>query len=230
MTVLGLFFAGSVLFVNGLSLLVRIEPAAAAPVNAFVGLLLLGVVASVAIPVRDLSLASNRELLISSVGFLLFAFTYVWVAINHWTGAPGTGLGWYCLWAAGVSMFLAIVYVLRLHDPKYGVLWALWAVLFTLFFAHFALGQQRLAWAIGWATTIEAVITTTIPAALMLLGEWPKVSAGVAIGVGSTGMLVITLLLVRSSGAGRPVTVSAAPITEPPLTGVPDSPRRTGGR
>lgn len=199
MTSLGLFFVGSVLFINGLSLLGRVDAAGAAPVNAFVGTLLIGVVAFIVIPVKDLSLSANRDLIVGSVGFLLFAFTYLWVAVNNWTGAPGAGLGWYCFWAAGVAAFLAILNFARYHDPRFGMLWVLWTVLFSLFFLVLAGGQERLGWATGWVTTIEAFITTTIPGALLLLGQWNNMSDGVAIGAGVVALVVFALLLARSA-------------------------------
>lgn len=205
MTSLGLFFAGSVLFINGLSFLGRWDASEAAPINALVGTLLLGVVASIVIPVRDLTLAANRDTIVGSVGFLLFAFTYLWVAINNWSGASGRALGWYCLWAAGVSLFLALVNFARYHDPRFGMLWLLWTVLFTLFFLVLALEQKQLEWATGWATTIEAFITTTVPGALLLLGKWRSVSGDVAVGAGSGTILLIMVLAIRCAPPGSGV-------------------------
>jgi hypothetical protein len=212
MTSLGLFFVGAVLFVNGLSLLGRIDAAAAAPINAFVGLLLVGVTAFLVVPVRDLGLAENRDVIVGAVGFLLFAFTYLWVALNNWTGANGTGLGWYCAWAAGVAAFLAIVNFARYDDPRFGMLWLLWTLLFSLFFCVLALGAGRLAWATGWVTVIEAFITTTIPGALLLLGEWTSLADAVAIGAGLLAIVVFAALLVRP-----PRAVAPPPVGDPDL-------------
>src|SRR5262249_61954175 len=47
---LGLFFVGPVLLINGLSLLGRVDAKAAAPVNAFTGVLLIGVTLYIDLP------------------------------------------------------------------------------------------------------------------------------------------------------------------------------------
>lgn len=210
MTSLGLFFVGAVLFVNGLSLLGKVDAGGAAPINAFVGALLIGVTAFVVIPIKDLELAANRDLVLGVMGFLLFAFTYLWVAINNWTGAGGAGLGWYCAWAAGVAAFLAVLNFVRYDDPRFGMLWVLWAILFSLFFCVLALSMDRLGWATGWVAVIEAFITTTIPGALLLLGEWSTMSDAVAIGAGLLTIAVFTALLMR-----RPPQPAAQPVLEP---------------
>jgi putative amide transporter protein len=195
-TSIGLFFAGSVLFINGLSLLGRCDAASAAPVNAFVGTLLLAVVASTVLRVKNPAAPENQQTILGAVGFLLFAFTYLWVAINSWTGASGTGLGWYCLWAAGASLFLAAINFASFHDPRFGMLWVLWAILFALFFLVLGLEVEGLKRLTGWATTIEAFVTTTIPGALLLLGEWRSVSGAAAVAAG-----LITIVLAALLGA-----------------------------
>ncbi len=58
-------------------------------------MLLVGVVAFIRILAGD----SHGSAIFTAVGFLLLAFTYLGVALSHWTGAPGAALGWYCLWA-----------------------------------------------------------------------------------------------------------------------------------
>lgn len=198
MTSLGLFFVGAVLFINGLSLVGRVDAGGAAPVNAFVGSLLVGVTAFIVVPVKDLGIAENRDVIVGSVGFLLFAFTYLWVALNNWTGHSGSGLGWYCLWAAGVATFLAVLNFARYDDPRFGMLWVMWAVLFTMFFVVLALELTRYTRATGWLTVMEAFVTTTVPGALLLTGEWENVSGGVAVGVGLATLVVFATLLVRS--------------------------------
>jgi putative amide transporter protein len=215
-TSIGLFLAGSVLFINGLSLLGRCDAASAAPVNAFVGTLLLAIVASTLLHVTNPAAPQNQQATFGAVGFLLFAFTYLWVAINSWTGASGTGLGWYCLWAAAASLFLAVVNFTRFHDPRFGMLWLLWAVLFTLFFLVRGLELKALERATGWATTIEAFVTTTIPGALLLLGEWRSVSDAAAVAVG-----LITIVLVGLLGARGFARSHARPshADQPPVRG-----------
>ena len=178
MTSIGLLFIGAVLVANGLVLLGRIEPKAAAPINALVGLLLVGVTLWLAVPTRDLAVAASQDQVISAAGFLLFALTYLWVALNAWTGHEPAGLGWYCAWAAAVSAFFAVVAFGRLDDPREGLLWVLWTVLFGAFFALLALGRDEIRRAGGWLASMEAAVTTTVPGALMLLGEWTALATG----------------------------------------------------
>ncbi len=122
MAALGLLFVGSVLFVNGLALLGRVDPQAAAPINLFVGTLLVVVVLWLALPASD-----DLTPVFTAAGFLLFGFVYLYVGIGNLTGHAGTGIGWYCAWAAGVSLVIALVTFVRDGDVKFGTLWLLWA-------------------------------------------------------------------------------------------------------
>lgn len=203
MTSIGLFFAGPVLFVNGLSLLGRCNASDAAPVNALVGTLLLAVVAWSLLQLKNPTAPGNQQAILGAVGFLLFAFTYLWVAIDNWTGASGSGLGWYCLWAAGACAFLAVLNFASYHDPRFGMLWVLWAVLFILFFLVLGLEVKALERLAGWAATVEAFVTTTIPGALLLLGEWRAVSGAVAVGTGLATIMLVAMLGAWSHGLAR---------------------------
>lgn len=91
MTSIGLFFSGSVLFVNGVDLLGGCDATETAPVKAFVGVLLVAVVAIICTSPTSF----DQSAMFSAVGFLVFAFTYLGVAINTWTRGSGVALGWY---------------------------------------------------------------------------------------------------------------------------------------
>ena len=139
MSAVSLFFNGAVLFENGHTLLGRIEPRGGAPVNALVGVVLVANAARLALPA-----GADEPALAAAAGFLLFALTYLWVALNAWTGHDSSGLGWYCAWAAGVSIFLGLVTLFHQHDWKFTMLWLLWAVLFATFFVVIALERTAL--------------------------------------------------------------------------------------
>lgn len=176
MAALGLLFVGAVLFVNGLSLLGLVDPRAAAPINLFVGALLVVVVLSLA-----LSAGEDLAPVFTAAGFLLFGFVYLYVGIVSLTGHAVSGVGWYCAWAAVVSLVIAVVTFTR-ADVKFGLLWLLWALLFTMFFVVLGLGLTRFTVVTGWITVTEAIITATIPGLLLILGVWediPDVLAGV---------------------------------------------------
>ncbi len=197
MTYLGLLFAGAALFVNGLALLGRIESRSAAPINVLAGSLLVVAALHGAFPARDLTAAEDLATVISTVGFVVFGFAYLYVGVVSHVGHPGDGAGWYCAWAAVVSAGLAVVNFARFGDAKFGTLWVLWAILFALFFLVLALGIERLAWAAGWVTLIEAFVTATIPAALLMLGWWEAVPPWAAVGVGLLCIAVFGALTMR---------------------------------
>lgn len=211
MTSLLLFFVGAVLFINGLTLLGRVQPKAAAPLNAVIGLMLIGVTAYLVVPLRDQSIVENRDAVVGAVGFLLFGITHLALAHNFWTGCSGCGLGWYCLWATGVSAMLAVVNFVRFDDARFGALWVLWAALFGCFFLVSALERERLVWGVGWVTAIQGFLTTTIPGALLMLGEWTSIPEIGAVAVCILALGVFAALLRYS--AMRPQDV--APGGEP---------------
>ncbi len=188
MGALGLLFVGAVLFVNGLALLGRVEPRAAAPINLFVGALLVVVVLYLALPAGE-----DLTPVFTAAGFLLFGFVYLYVGIGNLTGHPGTGIGWYSGWAAGVSLLIALVTFVR-GDVKFGVLWLFWALLFTMFFLVLGLGLARLTTVTGWITVVEAIITATIPGLLLLLDAWADVPDLVVIVVAAAAAVLFLVV------------------------------------
>lgn len=197
MGALGLLFVGSVLLVNGLALLGRVDAAAAAPINLFVGALLVVVVLSLALPTTD-----DLTPVFSAAGFLLFGFVYLYVGILDLTGHAVTGVGWYCAWAAGVSLVIALVTFVRDGDVKFGVLWLLWALLFSMFFVVLGLGRTQLTVVTGWITIVESVITATIPGLLLLLDGWTDVPDLLAVAVAGAA---VALFLVIGRRTAAPV-------------------------
>lgn len=197
MASVGLFFIGAVLIANGLVLHGRIEPRAAAPINAFVGAVLVCTAGRLAIPS-----GADEAALAGAAGFLLFGITYLWVALNAWTGHPAGGLGWYCGWATGVSSFLGLVSLVRQDDAKLALLWLLWAVLFATFFVVIALGRSELAQAAGWLAIMEAVVTASVPGGLEMIDEWNGLATGWVV---AATALVIGVFFVLSLRPARAV-------------------------
>ena len=195
MGALGLLFVGSVLLVNGLALLGRVDAAAAAPINLFVGALLVVVVLYLALPATD-----DLTPVFSAAGFLLFGFVYLYVGILNLTGHAATGVGWYCAWAAGVSLVIALVTFIRDGDVKFGVLWLLWALLFSMFFVVLGLGLTQFTVVTGWITVVESVITATVPGLLLLLGAWADVPDLLAVAVAAAAA-VLFLVIGRQTAA-----------------------------
>lgn len=204
MGILGLFFVGAVLFVNGVSLLGAYTGTAAAMLNILVGSSLVVVAGYEVIPAHDLSDETNINIIFGATGFVLFGFTYIWLGVIGLTGMPATGLGWYCAWAAIVAAFLAIGSYTRLDDPKFGMLWILWTVLFVLFFLVLGLGQLNLVSATGWIVVISSFVTATIPGGLMLVNAWGDMPSAVMTIAGLVSLAVSALLVLRARGASAP--------------------------
>ena len=177
---------------NGLSLHGRIEPVGAAPVNALVGLVLVANAARLALPT-----GADEAALIGAAGFLLFGVTYLWVAVNAWTGHPAVGLGWYCAWATGVSVFFGLVNLVQENDAKLALLWLLWALLFATFFAVLGLGRAALDSAAGWLAIMEALATASVPGGLMMIGKWEDLATAWVAVAAATVIVVFALLASR---------------------------------
>lgn len=196
MGALGLLFVGSVLLVNGLALLGRVDAAAAAPINLFVGALLVIVVLYLALPATD-----DLTPVFTAAGFLLFGFVYLYVGILNLTGHAASGVGWYCAWAAGVSLVIALVTFFRDDDVKFGTLWLLWSLLFAMFFVVLGLGLTRFTVVTGWITVVEAIMTATIPGLLLLLGAWADVPDLLVVAVAAAALVAFALIGSRTSRA-----------------------------
>lgn len=202
MTTLALLFVGAVLLLNGLAVLERLDGRSAAAMNLFGGALLLAAGLYEALPARDLSVASNVDTIIKASGALVFAFTYLYVGINGYTGDQGDGLGWFCGWAAALSAVLAAANFGRLDDPREGVLWLLWVVLFASFFVLLALKREDYRTLVGWITLIESVITASVPGILMMFNDWNRIPVSVVIAAGAVTVLCF-LVIGLAAGSRR---------------------------
>lgn len=178
MTSLVLLFVGAVLLINGLVFLGIIDAKSATAINILVGLFLAGTVLFLVLPVRGTD-GGSLDIILGAVGFLLFSFTYLGVAFNNLAGAPGTVLGWYCGWAALISVFLAVINFSHLADHRFGWIWASWSLLFLTFFLALALEVEWMTAPAGALAIMQAFTTCTVPAALQLTGQWTNVPVSV---------------------------------------------------
>ena len=186
-----LLYVGAVLVVNGIWLVGQARAAALAPagdappssaeptflenrevavLNLFTGFV--GIVCA-----GTLLIQGNRDGDLASIrggGFiLLFAFTYLWVALNTFLGVDGRAFGWYCLFVA-ITAVPAGIYTLRDAEGNtaaiwLGLSWFAWAVLWFLFFLLLALDRPiaRLA---GWVAILEGIATAWVFGFLILEG------------------------------------------------------------
>jgi hypothetical protein len=111
---------------------------------------------------------------VRGAGFiLLFAFTYLWVALNQFLNVGGRAFGWYCLFVA-ITAVPAGIYVLTDTGGKtanvwLGLNWLAWAVLWFLFFVLLTLERPigRLA---GAVAILEGIGTAWVFGFLLLEG------------------------------------------------------------
>lgn len=163
----GLLYVGAVLFINGLMLLGKIPGKSAAIMNLFVGLM------QIVFPTIILIQANGDPAqILGASGLYLFGFTYLYVAANQLFGFSGEGLGWFSLFVAIIAVVFGIVQFTRTTDYLFGVIWFIWAILWTLFFLLLGLNKDSLTEFTGWFTVIVAHITGTIPALLLLTGNY----------------------------------------------------------
>jgi hypothetical protein len=104
---------------------------------------------------------------------LLFAFTYIWVAINQITGADGRGLGWYSLFVAITAVPTGWLSLQATGGNPWliwlGISWLAWAVLWFLFFLLLAM-QKEISRLTGVLSILEGIFTGWLPAYLLFQG------------------------------------------------------------
>ena len=162
-----LFYVGAVLILNGLWMLGHIGDSEIWVINLFVGAVSLLVALSQAFG-ADADAASIRAAALS----LLFSLTYLWVAINRFTGADGRGLGWFSLFVAITAVPVAtntFRTAEHIWDVWSGLSWAAWAVLWFVFFLQLVLRKQVVRIA-AWMAIGEGILTGWVPGYLLLTG------------------------------------------------------------
>ncbi|MDR1322426.1 MAG: AmiS/UreI family transporter [Gracilibacteraceae bacterium] len=104
---------------------------------------------------------------------MLFGLTYLFLGINGVAGLDGRGVGWFCFFVA-VYMPVPTYQVFLSGDIKLGVCYAVWAVLWLMFWV--ALGLQKGGAALGKAILalqfVVAVFTLYLPSIMIMNGWW----------------------------------------------------------
>ena len=162
-----LLYVGAVLFLNGLWLLGKISDREIAVINIFVGGITLLIAVYLAFgPGADAASIKGAALL------LLFTFTYLWIAINRFTGADGRGLGWFSLFVAITAVPVAadtLRNATTLWDYWFGLCWVGWAILWFMYFLLLA-QKLNIVKITGFVTAVEGVLTGWLPGYLLLNG------------------------------------------------------------
>ena len=167
MAAVGLFYVGAVLFVNGLMLLGKVDPRAAAFLNLFVGVLQV-VVPTVLLVQAD----GDPDRVLAAAGLYLFGFTYLYVGLNLLTGADSTGVGWFSLFVAISALGFSALSFSKQDDAPFGVIWLYWSFLWLLFFLLLGLKRTELTTYTGYVTVFQAWVTAAVPGFLLFAGYW----------------------------------------------------------
>ncbi len=164
---LALLFVGVVLMLNSLWMLGRIADREIVLIN----LIVTAITASIA-GFTAFGAATDMGAVKSAALTLLFSTTYLWVAYNRLTGVDGRGLGWFSLIVAITVVPAALQDISAAHSILslwLGVNWAIWSVLWLLYFLLLSL-QWPIQRATAIFTLVTGVVTGWLPAMLMLYG------------------------------------------------------------
>ena len=159
-----LLFVGSLLLVNGMGGLDRVEPKSMAVMNFMVGGL--GLVASL----LQLSRADSSADFFAVAALLLFTFTYLYIAICIWLDLDLRGFGWFCFFVA----FTTIPYSLmsfQNDDPRFGVFWLIWGSMWFMFYLT-NVREIDFGKLLPYLVIAVGVLTCWIPGLLILTDYW----------------------------------------------------------
>jgi hypothetical protein len=190
MASVGQLFVGAVLFINGVMLLGWVDARSAASMNFFVGAL------QIITPTYLIFTANgDADTILAASGLYLFAFTYLYVAINLTFDLDSTGLGYFCLFVAITAVVFSVLNFTRFADPALGVIWIYWAFLWLLFFLLLGLKMDALGLYTGAVCAIEGWVTAWIPAFLLLTGFYKQIGPTLAIALVVFGVVVFLALI-----------------------------------
>ncbi len=204
----GLLLVGAVLFVNGVAALGLVPGRAVAPLNLFVG------AAQVVLPTIILIQHGGDPAVVAGTWpSYLFGFTYLWYGWITGRGAEPQGFGWFSAFVAAIATLHAVTSIAT--DPVFAVVWATWAIMWTLFFLLLGLGRERLGALdlgrfTGWVLVLLGIPTCTVSALFLLQGRWTTAPAA---GLGA--LAVLAAALVVAAALARPAVRVVTPREEP---------------
>lgn len=167
-----LLYVGMVLMSNGLYRLAGLKDKSIAVMNLFTGGL--GLVLNIGAILIGVAQNQGASWYYASATGLLFAFTYLYVAINSIFNLDQRLYGWYSLFVAINTIPAGLLcFVGYGGNAIYGVIWWLWGILWLTGFIENVLHKQLGKW-VGWLSVLEGIITAWIPGFLMLINMWPK--------------------------------------------------------
>lgn len=156
-----LIFIGSVLIVNGISIIKGYDDKETGIFNGIIGFFCL--IGNIVLMLHAKGHADYIEIAQS----MLFTFTYLFLSLVKIYSLSGKLFGWYCLFVFFNALFYAYY---TSSDPRMVALWLLWAALWFLFFCTFSLNKQIRY--LGNLTLMIGIITCTIPGLMMVTNNW----------------------------------------------------------
>lgn len=167
-----LLYVGIVLISNGLAGVLEVKDKSMVVMNIFTGglSLVLNIIA------LGYGVVSNQGMLwfYGSATGLLFAFTYLYSAINTIFGCDQRLYGWFSLFVAINAIPAgALCFVGYGGNWIYGLIWWAWGLLWFTGFLTCGL-KKNLGKFPAWLGVIEGVVTAWIPGFLMLVNMWPS--------------------------------------------------------
>ena len=159
-----LLFVGSVMLINGMGGLGKVEAKSMAVMNFLVGGL--GLIATLIQLVR----AESPADFFGIGAFLLFTFTYLYVAICIWLDLDMRAFGWYCFFVALTTIPYSLV-SFQTDDPRFGVFWLIWGSMWFMFYLS-NVPQKDLGKLLPYSVITIGVCTCWIPGLLMLTDRW----------------------------------------------------------
>lgn len=213
----GLLLVGAVLFVNGLSSLGLVPARSAAPLNLFVG------AAQVVLPTIVLvQSGSDPAVLAATWPSYLFGFTYLWFGLQIVFRIEPEGFGWYSAFVAAIAAYHAVISIGS--DPVFAVIWATWAVMWSLFFVLLGLGRSRvgsvdLGRFTGWFLVLGGIPTCTVSALFLIDGRWatgPLAGGAALAALAALTVVAVTLTRLGLPGPRAEATPSATVVDDAP--------------
>lgn len=173
-TMLGviLLYVGMVLMSNGFYRLEKINDKSNVVMNIFTGGLGL-ILNLIAIGYGAVTGADASWFYASATG-LLFAFTYLYTAINTIWDLDQRLYGWFSLFVAINSIPAGLLCFYGYGgNMLYGIIWWLWGILWLTAFIEINL-KKNLGNFVPYLAIFEGIVTAWIPGFLMLVDKWPK--------------------------------------------------------
>lgn len=164
MNYVGMFLSGAVLFLNSLTLLGKANTKSVAFLNIIVGAL------QIIFPIYLIAISNQTNWdFYNNAAIFLFGLTFLYVGATALMNLEGNGLGWFSLWVAIIAIVYTGTSFIHFHDIVSGLNWAMWAILWLLFFIINTTNKKIHSY-VGIVAMIQSWVTLTIPAILFFLG------------------------------------------------------------